>query len=49
MHHNKNKAKEDKKKAVQAKPQSRMDTLLQEIDNVISKKNPVAKSGKVKK
>ncbi len=38
MRQNKEKPIESKPKASQAKPASRMDTLLQEIDKVISKK-----------
>ena len=38
MRHTKKKATESKPKASTAKPASRMDTLLQEIDKVISKK-----------
>lgn len=38
MPQTKKKAKESKNQASQGKPESRMDALLQEIDNVISKK-----------
>lgn len=49
MRPNKNKAKESKQKASEVKTESRMDQLLREIDNVISKKKCSDKSGNVKK
>jgi hypothetical protein len=49
MKHNKKKAAESKASKPQEQQQSRMDSLLQEIDNVISKKKCSDKSGKVKK
>lgn len=49
MHHNKQKAKESKPEASQAKPVSRMDTLLQEIDKVISKEKPADSAKRSKK
>jgi hypothetical protein len=49
MPYNKKKKGESKAETLQAKPQSRMDQLLQQIDTVISKKkcsDSAKKSGK---